>query len=104
MTGCTVSRYAQLETSPETIEQELRPAVCEHRQTERLKENYSIDEDTESDSSYSQLISFCSTLNLHFSRICHIEMVTMQPLHCSVSYLIADDANTCIVISGTFFY
>ena len=28
MTGCTVSRYEQFETSPETIEQELRPAVC----------------------------------------------------------------------------
>ena len=30
MTGCTVSRYKQFETS-ETIEQELRPAVCEQR-------------------------------------------------------------------------
>ena len=29
VTGCTVSRYEQFETSPETIEQELRPAVCE---------------------------------------------------------------------------
>ena len=41
-------RYEQLETSPETIQQELRPAVCERRQTDiqtdRLKENYSIDE------------------------------------------------------------
>ncbi len=36
MTGCTVTRYEQLETSPETIEQELRPAVCEHRQTDRV--------------------------------------------------------------------
>ena len=42
VTGCTVRRYEQLETSPETIEQELRPAVCEHRQTDRLKD--SIDE------------------------------------------------------------
>ena len=33
--GCTVRRYKQLETSPETIEQELLPAVCEHRQTDR---------------------------------------------------------------------
>ena len=32
--GCTVRRYEQLETSPETIEQELRPAVCEYRQTD----------------------------------------------------------------------
>ena len=39
MTGYTVRRYELLETFPETIEQELRPAVCEHRQ-----ENYSIDE------------------------------------------------------------
>ena len=37
-------RYEQLETSPETIEQELRPAVCERRQTDRLNENYSIDD------------------------------------------------------------
>ena len=43
MTGCTFRRYERLETSPETIEQELRPAVCEHRQTDRFKENYSID-------------------------------------------------------------
>ena len=45
MTGSTVRRYEQLETSPETIEQELRPAVCEHRRTDRLKENYSIDKE-----------------------------------------------------------
>ena len=35
--------YEQLETSPEAIEQELRPEVCEQRQTDRLMENYSID-------------------------------------------------------------
>ena len=34
VTGCTVSRYEQFETSLETIGQELRPAVCEHRQTD----------------------------------------------------------------------
>ena len=34
--GCTVRRYEQLETSPETIEQEFRHAICEHRQTDRL--------------------------------------------------------------------
>ena len=34
MRGITFSRYEQFETSPETIEQELRPAVCELRQTE----------------------------------------------------------------------
>ena len=28
VTGCTVSLYEQFETSPETIEQELRAAVC----------------------------------------------------------------------------
>ena len=43
MTGCTVSQYTQFETSPETIEQELQPAVCELRQTDRLKKNYSVD-------------------------------------------------------------
>ena len=29
------NRYAQFEISPETIEQELRPAVCKQRQTDR---------------------------------------------------------------------
>ena len=48
MTGCTSGGYDQLETSPETIEQELRPAVSNDdrhtdRQTDRLMENYSID-------------------------------------------------------------
>ena len=37
MTGCTSGGYDQLETSPETIEQELRTP------TDRLMENYSID-------------------------------------------------------------
>ena len=41
MTGCTVRRYEQLETSPETIEHKFRLAVCERRQTGILKENYS---------------------------------------------------------------
>ena len=45
MTGCTARRYNQFETSPEAIEQELRPAVCERRQTDRLKANYSIDDE-----------------------------------------------------------
>ena len=43
MTVCTSGGYDQLKTSPDTIEQELRPAVCELRQTDRLMENYSID-------------------------------------------------------------
>ena len=43
MTGYAVRRYEQLETFPETIEQELRPAVCEHRQTDIKDNNYSID-------------------------------------------------------------
>ena len=34
VTGCTSGGYDQLETSPETIDQELRPAVCERRQTD----------------------------------------------------------------------
>ena len=46
MTG--YRRREQLEAFPETIEQELRPAVCERRLTDRQtdihKDNYSIDE------------------------------------------------------------
>ena len=37
------SRYEQFEISPETIEQELRPVVCEQRQTDICKASYSID-------------------------------------------------------------
>ena len=44
MRGSTSVGYDQFETSPEAIEQELRPAVCERRLTDRLKTNYSIDE------------------------------------------------------------
>ena len=33
----------QFEISSKTIEQELQPVVCEQRQTDRFKENYSID-------------------------------------------------------------
>ena len=34
VTGCTSGGYDQLETYPEKIEQELRPAVCERRRTD----------------------------------------------------------------------
>ena len=44
MRGSTSVGYDQFETSPEAIEQELRPAVCERRLTDRLKTNYSIDD------------------------------------------------------------
>ena len=43
MRGSTSVGYDQFETSPEAIEQELRPAVCERRRTDRFKANYSID-------------------------------------------------------------
>ena len=36
-------RYEQFEISAEKIEQELRPVVCEQRQTDRFKENYTTD-------------------------------------------------------------
>ena len=42
MTGCDFRRFEQFETSPETIEQELRPAVL-LTSTDRFKENCSID-------------------------------------------------------------
>ena len=44
MRGSTSVGYDQFEKSPEAIEQELRPAVCERRPTDRLKANYSIDD------------------------------------------------------------
>ena len=37
VTGCTSGGCDQFETSPEAIEQELRPALCERSQT------YSVD-------------------------------------------------------------
>ena len=44
MTKSTSGGYDQLEPSPEEIEQELRTAFCERRQTDRLKTNYRIDD------------------------------------------------------------
>ena len=38
------SRYEQFRISPETIQQEMRPVVCEQRQTNIFKENYNTDE------------------------------------------------------------
>ena len=43
MTKSTSGGGDQFETSPEAIEPELRTALCERRQTDRLKTNYSID-------------------------------------------------------------
>ena len=43
MTKSTSGGCDQFETSPEAIDQELRPALCERRQTDRLKTNYRID-------------------------------------------------------------
>ena len=45
MRGRHVSQYEQCEISLETIEQELRPVVCEQRQTYIviITDNYSID-------------------------------------------------------------
>ena len=40
--GSAFSRYEQFDTSPETTEQELRPAGL-RTATDRFKENYSID-------------------------------------------------------------
>ena len=40
MTGCTSGEYGQFETSPEAIEQELRPAAGN---VDRFKANYRID-------------------------------------------------------------
>ena len=42
MTGCTSGGYDQLETSPEAIEQELRPAL-QSANADRFKANYSVD-------------------------------------------------------------
>ena len=45
MRGRNDGRYDQFEISPETIEQKLRPAVCERwrRETDKFKENHTID-------------------------------------------------------------
>ena len=43
MTNSTSGGCDQFETSPEAIDQELRTAFCERRQTDRLKTNYRID-------------------------------------------------------------
>ena len=43
VTGRAFSRYEQFDTSPETIEQELRPALSLITATDRFKNNYSIE-------------------------------------------------------------
>ena len=43
MTKSTSGGCDQFETFPEAIDQELRTAFCERRQTDRLKTNYRID-------------------------------------------------------------
>ena len=43
MTKSTSGGCDQFETSPEAIDQELRTAFCERRQTDRLKTNYRVD-------------------------------------------------------------
>ena len=43
MTKSTSGGCGQFETSPETIDPELRTAFCERGQTDRLKTNYSVD-------------------------------------------------------------
>ena len=43
VTKSTSGGCDQFETSPEAIEQELRPALCERRQTDRHKTNYRVD-------------------------------------------------------------
>ena len=43
MTKSTSGGCDQFETSPDAIEPEFRTALCERRQTDRLKTNYSID-------------------------------------------------------------
>ena len=43
MTKSTSGGCGQFETSPEEIEQEMLTALCERRQTDRLKTNYRVD-------------------------------------------------------------
>ena len=64
MRGSTSVGYDQFETSPEAIEQELRPAVCERRPTDRLKANYSIDGEVVDD-----LADIADIFNEHFSTV-----------------------------------
>ena len=45
MTKSTSGEYGQFETSPEANDQELLTALCERRQTDRLKTNYRIDDE-----------------------------------------------------------
>ena len=44
ITKSTSGGCGQFDTSPEEIEQEMLTALCERRQTDRLKTNYRVDE------------------------------------------------------------
>ena len=71
MTGCTVGRYEQLETSPETIEQELRPAVCEHRQTDLRRIIVEISENAKF---YTLIVCFLKQLYHFLLSVARIKM------------------------------
>ena len=62
MTKCTVRRYEQLETSHETIEQELRPAVYEHRQTDRQTDRFKGNYSRLSNDKFGRTFSYTSLL------------------------------------------
>ena len=54
ITKSTSGGCGQFETSPEEIEQEMLTALCERRQTDRLKTNYRVDDDDD----YADLVDY----------------------------------------------
>ena len=82
MRGSTSVGYDQFETSPEAIEQELRPAVCERRPTDRLKANYSIDDIVKNKISIIKFKTVGSSVR-PFVRSCGTSLVRWMALQCA---------------------
>ena len=69
MTKSTSGGCDQFETSPDAIEPELRTALCERRQTDRLKTNYSIDKQFVGITEYRKIYKvMCDNIYMGYSR------------------------------------
>ena len=75
MTKSTSGGCDQFETFPEAIDQELRTAFCERRQTDRLKTKYRIDRFEYLNSHAS--VGDSSRTTATAIRICHKEVIVV---------------------------
>ena len=92
------SRYKQFEISPETIEQELRPEVCEQGQTGRFKENYSIDTCHFTEAGCSCTSLDVTTLAIRHALDIGLGVCIMFLSHCSSHTRLVRISGLCLVL------